>query len=107
MAFDDREGQVAAIDDWLKTREWQSSLSPMHLYCLRSRLFSAWFFARHIPFPHMPEEAARLQEETLIPFPTLAIEKVFLWYLTEWYEGHGMFLLAEGQLPDTFDYQRN
>ena len=100
VEFHDTTGLNEAIDVWLDTQDWKPSLSAKHLYCLRNRLFVSWFFARHIPF-------ASPNSETLIPFPLCNIRDACHWYLVEWYERRGMLLLAEGQLPDTFDYGRN
>lgn len=100
VEFREIEKLTSLIDEWVKTGEWQPSLSPEHIYCLRNRLFAAWFFARHIPFG-MPDS------ETLIPFPPCSVGELCRWYLVDWYEGRGMLLLAEGQLPDTYDYGRN
>ena len=100
LEFHDTKGLTEAIDGWLTTQEWPPDLSAKHLYCLRNRLFVSWFFVRHIPF-------ASPGSETLIPFPEIPVVEACRWYLGKWYECHGMSLVAEGNMPDTFDYQRN
>ena len=100
VEFHDTKGLTEAIDGWLDTQEWQPILSDKHVYCLRNRLFAAWFYARHIPF-------GAPGSETLLPFPPASVREVCRWYLVKWYERHGMLLLAEGNLPETYDYGRN
>jgi hypothetical protein len=100
IEFADIAGLTRSIDIWLQQGQWVDSLSPEHVYCLRNRFFVSFFYARHIPFssPHT---------ETIIPFPPLSVRDIVRWYVVEWYEQHGMLLIAEGELPDTHDYRWN
>jgi hypothetical protein len=103
LELSEAEALSAAIDNWLDTQAWQSPLSPKQIYCPRNRFFVSFYYARHIP--SMPPKTA--YSDTIIPFPELPLVEVCRWYLIQWYETHGMFLLAEGHLPENFDYGRN